>query len=62
MVTPGIQSILRGNIMDAIGRGAEYAGSWDPGSQALFLLPGTFCEKMNGAWKGYPLLKQKKPL
>ena len=32
MVTTGIQSILRGNIMDAIGRGAEYAGSWLTGT------------------------------
>ena len=34
-----------------LNRGAEYAGSWEPGSQALFL-PGTFCEKMKSAWKG----------
>lgn len=32
-------------------RGAEYAGYWDTGSHALFL-PGTFCEKINIAWKG----------
>ena len=45
MVTPGIQSILRGNIMDAIGRGAEYAGSWDPGSQALFFCQANFVKR-----------------
>ena len=36
-------------VFVAVGRGAEYAGYWFPGT---FCLPGTFCEKMNSAWRG----------
>ena len=46
----GVHSLLA-NMAGVVNRGAEYAGYWDTGSQALFL-PGTFCEKMNSAWKG----------
>ena len=33
-------------------RDAEYVGTWESGSQALLLLPGTFCQKLKSAWKG----------